>query len=128
MSIAGVVLPQRGAVFGRRLRHLARRSASVRKVMSRPFASYAPLALRPGWLPTGYLAQGRVFHTASLLADGTVLVTGGYDNNDAPLATCEIYDPTTSRWRPTGKMATARGHHAAAVLPNGEVMVAGGTT
>ncbi len=128
MSIAGVVLPQQGAVFGRRLHHLARRSASVRKVMSRPFASNAPLALRPGWLPTGYLAQGRAFHTASLLADGTVLVTGGYDNNDAPLATCEIFDLTTSRWRPTGRMATARGHHAASVLPNGEVLVVGGTT
>jgi hypothetical protein len=51
--------------------------------------------------PTGSLATPREFHTATLLADGTVLVVGGLNRNDGTgaLMTAEIYIPTTRTWR-----------------------------
>ena len=43
----------------------------------------------------------RAAHTATLLADGGVLVVGGRDGSEA-LATSEIYDPRTDTFGPTG--------------------------
>jgi UDP-N-acetylglucosamine:LPS N-acetylglucosamine transferase len=48
--------------------------------------------------PTGSLATARNAHTATPLADGTVLVVGG-SNGTAPLASAEVYDPSTGPWR-----------------------------
>src|SRR5260370_29886546 len=47
----------------------------------------------PSFSLTGSLAIARYFHTATLLNDGTVLVTGGLDSNGAPLASAELYFP-----------------------------------
>ena len=71
------------------------------------------------WTPTGSMTTARSFHTATLLPNGRVLVTG-YSN------TAELYDPVTGAWTPTGSMTTARGIHTATLLPNGQVLVAGG--
>jgi hypothetical protein len=82
------------------------------------------------WTVTGSLAVARALHTASRLADGTVLVAGGaaswYSTSGAVAWTTEIYDPRTGTWRKTGKMASPRYAHAAVVLPDGRVLVAGG--
>ena len=67
----------------------------------------------------------RADHTATLLADGRVLVAGGY-SPPADLATAEIYDPATGVWTPTGNLTMAREGAQAALLPNGQVLVAGG--
>ena len=78
------------------------------------------------WTPTGSLTTPRGGHTATLLANGRVLVTGGESSNGTILASAELYNPTTGVWTITGNMANARTNHTATLLPNGEVLVAGG--
>jgi large repetitive protein len=85
-----------------------------------------PSALAAGvWTPTGSLQTGRDYHTATRLADGKVLVAGGYTGS-ASLASGELYDPATGQWSPGGILAHARFRHTATLLTNGKVLVAGG--
>lgn len=75
--------------------------------------------------PTGSMPALRgLGYTATLLADGRVLVTGG--KVTAPLASAELYDPASGTFSPTGSMATARSEHAAVLLADGRVLVTGG--
>jgi N-acetylneuraminic acid mutarotase len=78
------------------------------------------------WSFTGDIDQERDFPTATLLANGKVLLTGGDDNNGYPLASVELYDPATGRWTRTGSLGTARDGDTVTLLPNGKVLVAGG--
>jgi hypothetical protein len=81
----------------------------------------------PGsFLPTGAMNTARYGQTASLLHDGRVLVTGGWDASGNPLASAEIYDPSSGVFTFTGPMSSPRGYNAAAVLPDGRVLIAGG--
>jgi N-acetylneuraminic acid mutarotase len=64
--------------------------------------------------------------TMTLLADGRVLIVGGFDNSYAPLATAEIY--AYGSWSSAGSMAVARESHTATLLSNGKVLVVGGET
>ena len=50
------------------------------------------------WTLGNGLAVARSNHTATLLNDGTVLVTGGYTHDPAykPLASVEIFGPPTA--------------------------------
>jgi N-acetylneuraminic acid mutarotase len=76
---------------------------------------------------TGSLTTGRYNHTATLLPNGKVLVTGGFNFASLiTLSSSELYDPATGTWTPTGSMNTARKTHTATLLPNGKVLVAGG--
>src|SRR2546428_14039130 len=47
------------------------------------------------WAPMGNLTQARAGHTATLLADGTVLIAGGKDAACQPLAMAELSDPAS---------------------------------
>ena len=73
----------------------------------------------------GGMTIARRLHTATLLADGRVLVVGGYGEGDA-LASAEIFDPATGTFSATGSLRTARGFHTATLLPTGAVLVIGG--
>ncbi|MFE5806234.1 Kelch repeat-containing protein [Streptomyces sp. NPDC056491] len=82
------------------------------------------------WLRTGPLWTGRRLHTATRLADGRVLVTGGLGQGPAAtaagLVSCEVYDPASGLWSPTGELREARFSHSATLLPDGRVLIAGG--
>ena len=76
--------------------------------------------------PTGPMSNGRQIHTATLLADGRVLVAGGYEAGNITLASADLYDPATDTFSATGSLAAARGFHTATLLSDGRVLVAGG--
>jgi hypothetical protein len=80
------------------------------------------------WSATGPMNDARYDHTATLLPDGRVLVTGGADLMDGidNLATAEIYDPATGKWTRTGSMKQGRAGHTATLLVDGRVLIAGG--
>jgi N-acetylneuraminic acid mutarotase len=82
------------------------------------------------WTATGALIQRRVSDTATLLADGRVLVAGGLGSDRGgdvyPLASAELYNPSTGSWTHTADMAVPRYSHTATLLPGGEVLVVGG--
>lgn len=74
---------------------------------------------------TGSLATARTSHTATLLPDGKVLVSGGSSIFNV-FSSAELYDPATGLWTTTGSLATARYSHTATLLPDGKVLVNGG--
>ena len=95
--------------------------------------------------PTGAMHDARQFHTATLLDDGRVLITGGHSNSPSEatgavrlasvitaetsssvLSTAELFDPATGTFHSTGSMSTFRDHHTATLLADGRVLVAGG--
>ena len=72
------------------------------------------------------MAEKRIWHTATTLADGRVLVTGG-GNPDGPfLASAEIFDPETGVWTSAGSMTESRSQHTATLMADGRVLVVGG--
>lgn len=87
------------------------------------------LAQSPGtFTATGSLTRPREFHTATLLTNGKILITGGFSGNGpfSTWASAEIYDPTNGNFTATGDMNSARHMHTATLLPNGKVLLAGG--
>ncbi len=89
-------------------------------------AGGTPVVTPTATSPTG-LSVGRQILTATRLADGRVLVAGGFGASDGALASADLYDPTTDRFSATGSMTTARGFHTATLLAGGRVLIAGGT-
>lgn len=84
------------------------------------------------WTVTGSMNTPRHLHTASLLPDGRVLVTGGryIANSQGTIidtATTEIYDPNIGQWTSAGDMSTPRERHSGTLLPDGRVLIAGGS-
>ncbi len=74
---------------------------------------------------TGSMGSPRVSHTATLLNDEQVLITGGTDGT-VGLSSAELFNPTSGSFAPTGSMSTARLSHTATLLQNGKVLIAGG--
>lgn len=87
------------------------------------------------WSEAAQLSEGRAGHTATLLADGRVLVVGGgtpvpgpeSDSfTSSPVATAEVYDPDRHMWSSAGSTLQARESHTATLLEDGRVLVVGG--
>jgi N-acetylneuraminic acid mutarotase len=82
------------------------------------------------WSAAGSMTTIREYHTATLLADGRVLVAGGNLNINAEgnIYFADIYDPATNGWGQTGSMSGIRAYHTATLLADGKVFVAGGNS
>jgi|SRR5579863_9416743 len=101
---------------------------------STPFTVRISLARPPAaFTSTGSMLFTRIFHTATLLTTGKVLVTGGLVGEGA-VASAELYDPATGMFaRTMGDMTELRYLHTAALLndaalPNyGRVLIVGGS-
>ncbi len=82
------------------------------------------------------MSSPRANHTATLLADGTLLMAGGHSSALSILATAELYDPHTATFSPVrgsktcpggpGCMVQARELHTATRLRDGRVLITGG--
>ena len=76
-------------------------------------------------IPTGKMQTARAAHTATLLKNSKVLLTGGFAGSSF-LSSAEIYDPALKTFASVGQMSVARSAHTATLLPNGQVLIAGG--
>jgi len=85
--------------------------------------------------PAGSMNSARVYHTATLLPDGTVLVSGGLTDHTGNVSSdgsatnsTEIYNPATDTWTLIGALNTARFGHRSILLPGGQILAVGGGT
>jgi N-acetylneuraminic acid mutarotase len=58
---------------------------------------------RNAWSPAGSMTSARSGHSATLLADGRVLVVGGFTRSGA-MATAELYEAPTGAWQRTASI------------------------
>ncbi len=70
--------------------------------------------------PTGFMNEARMLHSATLLADGRVLITGGFEN------TAELYSPTAGTFAYVGSFEGRRTSQTTTLLADGRVLLAGG--
>ena len=78
------------------------------------------------------MTQTRFFHTSTLLKDGRVLITGGYETDrpghsspEFSHDTAEIFNPANGTSSATGNMSQARTQHKAILLQDGRVLIKG---
>jgi len=69
---------------------------------------------------TGSMNHARTEHSATLLADGRVLVAGGHTDS------AELYDPGRGTFRQISPLSVPRSDHAAVRLLDGRVLIIGG--
>jgi hypothetical protein len=89
-----------------------------------------PAPVFGSWTTTGAMSTEHAIHTATVLHDGKVLVTGGVTEESATEATgvtAELYDPSVGTWIPTGGLISGRWGQTATRLFDGRVLVTGGT-
>jgi hypothetical protein len=102
----------------------------VRSAVALLLFALLPAAAGAGGLPVlpagAVMDVERAAHTATRLADGRVLVTGGIRRGEARLASAEIYDQRTNDFGAAGEMASPRVSHTATLLRDGRVLIAGG--
>jgi photosystem II stability/assembly factor-like uncharacterized protein len=85
------------------------------------------------WTVTASLNIARRSHTASLLPNGKVLITGGFADPNTYFASTELFDPAGNSgqgsWSVSSNLNTTHGEHVATLLASGTLLVAcGGST
>lgn len=87
---------------------------------------------KPEWKPTDPMVYARRQMNATILADGTVLATGGsygpgFSDDDKPVYAAEIWDPATGKWTTMASASVIRTYHSISLLlPDARVLNAGG--
>lgn len=87
----------------------------------------------PGTTQVGSMAFARRQHNATVLPDGTVLVTGGtssagFNNPAQSVLAAELWNPSSGRFKTLSSAQKPRLYHSvAALLPDGRVISAGGS-
>jgi hypothetical protein len=87
----------------------------------------------PSWTFASSMSYPRRQANATLLPDGTVLVTGGssgnaFDDATHPVFPAELWNPATGNWTILASLSVYRGYHSVALLlPDGRVLSAGGS-
>jgi Domain of unknown function (DUF1929) len=85
----------------------------------------------PSWRPVAGMAFARRQTNATILADGSVLVTGGtsgsgFNNQATAVHAAELWNPQTETWTTLASETRNRTYHATAILlPNGKVLSSG---
>jgi N-acetylneuraminic acid mutarotase len=80
-----------------------------------------------GWTRSGDLNTARSAPAGAVLADGRVLIAGGYYTPSLHmLRSAEVFSPSTGAWSTTGSLSTARYGATAVTLADGRVLVVGG--
>ncbi|BDI32711.1 hypothetical protein CCAX7_47620 [Capsulimonas corticalis] len=75
----------------------------------------------------GRLTYPRDFATTNVLADGTVLIAGGYNTTLGSLPTAEVFDPQTEQFHVlASQMSKPRELFTATTLADGRILLAGG--
>ena len=86
----------------------------------------------PAWQPGGSMGSARRQHNATVLPDGSVLITGGssgagFNNANAPVFTAERWNPVSKTFTTLASATRYRGYHSIALLlPDGRVLSSGG--
>lgn len=75
---------------------------------------------------TRNMLHPRFVHTATLLPNGTVLITGGFNNAEGFMQTTEIFDPATGRFTAGPDLTVRRDNQMATLLQTGKVLITGG--
>src|ERR1700722_5223265 len=73
----------------------------------------------------------RASHTSTLLANGKVLIAGGFAGSGGesnPYTTAELFDVRSGTFQSVGSMSIGRSGHTATLLKNGKVLIVGGWT
>lgn len=89
-------------------------------------------ATKPAWKDIEPMHFARRHHTAVMLPDGKVLVTGGtggygFNNGAGAVFDAEMWDPETGHWTLMAKASTRRMYHSISLLlPDGRVLTGGG--
>lgn len=83
---------------------------------------------------SGSMSRARVWHTATLLGDGKVLIVGGDSINPSEFNDCvplgltpsaELYDPSTGRFTNIENVTELKSEHTATLLRDGKVLFVG---
>jgi hypothetical protein len=72
------------------------------------------------------MINARAGHTATLLTNGNVLVSGGHNGSGSTLTAVEMFDPARGNFVPAGSMSVGRESHTATLLGDGRVLITGG--
>jgi hypothetical protein len=86
----------------------------------------------PSWKPAGSMSFARRQLNTTILADGSVLVTGGtggpgFNDQAGAVHAAELWNPETKEWKLMASEMKNRTYHSAALLlPSGQVLSGGG--